>query len=289
MQTALDLAERLKPRLANDFQRRLLSATMQSVQEESNPLRLNNFSTSFRELFRHILVELAPDDEVKASSWFEPDEKNDGKVTRAQKINYVVHGGLDKDYVEDELGINVTDQRRILLKTIDQLNKFTHVNESSFGSSPEEVGRHTIAACEALESFLNCADEARKLLCGKVEKRVHTDVVSEVIGDTILSIDEIATHHSIAEVDVHEIEVTSMDHAEIQFTAYGSVGVELQWGSNSDVRKGEGAVVRDSYPLTCRFISKVDSPEELQMVEGSLCVDTSTWWDGYDDDLGESS
>lgn len=289
MQTALDLAERLKPRLANDFQRRLLSATMQSVQEASNPLRLNNFSASFRELFRHILVELAPDDEVKAASWFKPDEKNDGRVTRAQKINYVVHGGLDEGYVEDDLGINVAAERRTLLKTIDQLNTFTHVNESSFGSSTEDVERHAVAACEALGSFLNCADEARKLLCSKVEMRVRTDVVREVIGDTILSIDEIATHHSIAEVDVHEIEVTSMNRAEIQFTAYGSVGVELQWGSNSDVRKGEGAVFRDSYPLTCRFISKVDSPETLQMVEDSLCVDTSAWWSGYDDDQGDPS
>jgi hypothetical protein len=288
MQTALALAEMLKPRLANEFQRRLLDATMQSVQETSNPLRLNNFSASFRELFRHILVELAPDDEVKATSWFEPDQKNAGKVTRAQKVSYVVHGGLDPAYVEDELVIDVTAERQALLKTIDQLNKFTHVNEGSFDSSPEDVERQSIAVCEALKSFLDCADEARKLLCSRVEERVHDDVVSEAIGDTILSIDEIATHHSVDDVDVHEIEVTSMDHAEIQFTAYGSVGVELQWGSNGDVRKGEGAVFRDSYPLTCKFISKVDSPEELEMVEHSLCVDTSSWWDGYYDE-GEPS
>ncbi len=288
MQTALALAEMLKPRLANEFQRRLLDATMQSVQEASNPLRLNNFSASFRELFRHILVELAPDDEVKATSWFEPDQRNAGKVTRAQKVSYVVHGGLDPAYVENELVIDVTAERQALLKTIDQLNKFTHVNEGSFDSSPEDVERQAIAVCEALKSFLNCADGARKLLCGRVEERVHDDVVSEAIGDTILSIDEIATHHSIEDVNVHEIEVTSMDHAEIQFTAYGSVGVELQWGSNSDVRKGEGAVFRDSYPLTCRFISKVNSPEELEMVEDSLCVDTSSWWDGYYDE-GEPS
>lgn len=288
MQTALALAERFRPRLANEFQRRLLDATMQSVQEASNPLRLNNFSASFRELFRHILVELAPDHEVKATSWFEPDEKNAGKVTRAQKINFVVHGGLDPAYVEDELGIDVTAECQALLKTIDQLNKFTHVNEGSFDSSPEDVERQAIAVCEALKSFLNCADESRKLLCYRVEERVHDDVVSEAIGDTIQSIDEIATHHSIENVNVHEIEVTSMDHAEIQFTAYGSVGVELQWGSNSDVRRGEGGVLRDSYPLTCKFISKVDSPEELEMVEDSLCVDTSSWWDGYYDE-GEPS
>ena len=55
MQSVLAHAEKLKPRLANDFQRRLLAATIQSVQDASNPLRLNNFSSSFRELFRHVL------------------------------------------------------------------------------------------------------------------------------------------------------------------------------------------------------------------------------------------
>lgn len=75
-----------------------------------------------------------------------------------------------------------------------------------------------------------------------------------------------------------------MDHAEIQFIAYGSVGVQLQWGSNSDVRRGDGAVIQNSYPLTCKFISQVDSPEELEVVENSLCVDTSSWWNGYYDE-----
>jgi Predicted pPIWI-associating nuclease len=284
MKNVLNLAAKLKPRLANEFQRRLLDATMQSVQEASNPLRLNNFSASFRELFRHILVELAPDHEVKASSWFEPDEKNAGKVTRAQKVNYVVHAGLDPTYVEDQLGIDVTSERQELVKTIDRLNKFTHVNEDSFDSRPEDVEQHAFAVCDALASFLDCADEARKLLCSRVEERVHDEVVSGAISETILSIDEIATHHSVEDVDVHEIEITSMDHAEIQFTAYGSVGVELQWGSNSDIRKGEGALFRDSYPLTCKFTSKVDRPEDLEMVADSLCVDSGSWWDGYYDE-----
>jgi hypothetical protein len=92
MQKALALAEKLMPRLANEFQRRLLAATMQSVQETSNPLRLNNFSASFRELFRHVLVEFAPDHHVIETSWFVPDAKNAGKVTRAQKVR--PHGGF---------------------------------------------------------------------------------------------------------------------------------------------------------------------------------------------------
>jgi Predicted pPIWI-associating nuclease len=288
MQRALELTDSLLPQLANDFQRRLLTATMQSVQETSNPLRLNNFSASFRELFRHVLIDLAPEHEVRATSWFQADQINHGKTTRAQKISYVIHAGLDPVYVENELGVDISTERKALLDTIDRLSKFTHVNEESFASSPEDVMETTVAVCEALKSFLNCADEARKLLCRKIEERVHEDVVGVAISETILSIDEIATHHCIDEVDVHEIEITSMNHAEIEFTAFGSVDVELQWGSNSDVRNGAGAVGRDSYPLTCKFISNANAPEELVMVEDSLCVDTSSWWDGYYDEEVES-
>ena len=284
MKTAFALAEKLKPRLANEFQRRLLAATVQSVQEASNPLRLNNFSASFRELFRHVLVKFAPEHHVMATSWFVPNAKNAGKVTRAQKVSYVVHAGLDPAYVEGELGIDVAAERQALLRTIDRLSKFTHVNEESFGSNPQEVEQHALAVCEALRSFLDCADTARSLLCSRVEERIHEDVVSEVIGDTILSLDEIATHHCIDDVDVHQIEVTAMDHAKIQFIAHGSVGVQLQWGSHSDMRKGDGAVIQDSYPLTCKFYSKVENPEELEIDEDSLCVDTSSWWDCYYDE-----
>nr|WP_276595199.1 hypothetical protein [Roseateles albus] len=273
--------------MANEFQRMLLAASLQSAREDSNPLRLNNFSASFRELFRHILVGLAPERSVSACMWFEPDPLAKGKVTRSQKVAFVIHGGLDPEYVTDELGIDIAAERKGLLKCIDRLNKFTHVNEDSFGSAPEEVEKQVLDACEALESFLDCADEARRLLCSRVEERIHDDVVSEAIGDTIQSLDELATHHCIEDVDVYEVEITLLDHEKIHFTAHGSVGVQLQWGSNSDVRRDEGAVIQDSYPLTCQFFSRVAEPEQLEVVQNSLCVDTSSWWDSYCDEEPE--
>jgi hypothetical protein len=231
-----------------------------------------------------MLVELAPDQQVLASKWFVPDEKNAGKVTRGQKVTYVVHGGLDPTYVEDTLGIDVQAERSALLKTVDRLNKFTHVNEDSFGSPSNEVERHVLDACEALEAFLNCADEARRLLCSRVEEQVQNEVIRQTISETILSVDEIATHHSIEDVYVDQVEIIALDSREIHFVASGSVDVTLQWGSNSDLRRGDGAEMSESYPLTCNFVSYVDEPDELEMVEDSLCVDTSSWWEGYYDE-----
>lgn len=77
---------------------------------------------------------------------------------------------------------------------------------------------------------------------------------------------------------MEQIHVTAIDHEAIEFTAYGNLEVELQWGSNSDVNRGDGAVMRDSYPLTCKFVSKVSDPEDIEVIEDSLCVDTSSWW-----------
>src|SRR3546814_727501 len=106
-------------------------------------MRISYYHTLSLNYALPILVELAPDDQVIATSWFVPDVTNGGRVTRAQKVNYVVHAGLDPAYVEAELGIDVAAERAGLIKTIDRLSKFAHVNEDSFGSEQEEDRKST--------------------------------------------------------------------------------------------------------------------------------------------------
>lgn len=64
-------AENLRPYLQAGFQRDLLDAAVQSALAVENPVRLNNFSTNFRELVRHVFHHLAPDVEIKKCAWFE--------------------------------------------------------------------------------------------------------------------------------------------------------------------------------------------------------------------------
>ena len=44
--------------------------------------------------------------------------------------------------------------------------------------------------------------------------------------------------------------------------------------------------MRGTYPLTCKFVSKVSDPEAMEVAEDSLRVDTSSWWEGYYDEAG---
>ncbi|MBO0733107.1 MAG: hypothetical protein J2P49_02055 [Methylocapsa sp.] len=55
------------------------------------------------------------------------------------------------------------------------------------------------------------------------------------------NLDELAGHHSIEEVYNETMHVVESDADIIHYEARGSVCVQLQWDSNSDFRKGDGA------------------------------------------------
>jgi hypothetical protein len=63
-------------RLRTPFQKELFAAALKGLEQLDNPLRANNFATGLRELLRILLVDLAPDNQVKACEWFKPETQN---------------------------------------------------------------------------------------------------------------------------------------------------------------------------------------------------------------------
>lgn len=275
----MQAVQKLRPLLGTDFQRQLLDAAALSINALDNPLRLNNFSTAFRELVRHVFDHLAPDEEIKKCEWYEPELTSRTGVTRAHRVGFVIHGGIAHDYARDVLEIDVDSERKRVVSAIDALSKFTHVNEATFGVPADEVDARVANACSALQNVLETADFARKTLVAAIEYAVEKEVVHAVLQETVASVDEIASHHFIDEVSLDNVQVLRIGASEIEFVAHGTLEVELQWGSNSDVRNDLGAVGNDSFPLTLRLISPVTAPGDVEAVEGSLAVDTSNWFE----------
>lgn len=280
----MKIFDELRPLLQTEFQRRLFEGATLSAQAVGNPLRLNNFSTAFRELVRDVLDHLAPNEEIKQCSWYVPDPTSGTGVTRGHRVSFVIYGGIAPAYAEEELHIDVKGERKQLIQAVDTLSKFTHVTPKTFDFPSQEVDKYVSEACEALHRVLVVAAEARQALAEAIAGEVEDEVVQAVISETIMSVDEIASHHSIDEVELDEIEVARIGAREVEFLAHGSIGVELQWGSNSDVRNDNGAVMSDSFPLTMKLISSVDNPTAVRGVEDSLSVDTSDWYDDYSED-----
>lgn len=275
----MELFETLRAALKEEFHRNLFDASVQSLGDTTNKLRLTNFLTGIRELVREILHFYASDEEVKACGWFVPDKTSRNGITRQHRMSYIVHGGIAPDLASSRLNISVSHECKALVKALDICSKYTHVTEKTFAASPEDVDTYAVQTTEALLGFIMAVEAAHSNLTDAVISKVEHHVFEQIIVETISDVDELATHHSIDEVTVETVKIEDLNSEEIHFVAVGYIGVLLQYGSDSDVRNDIGTVTWDSYPLTMTFISSVKNPTLVVPVPGSLSIDTSSFYE----------
>jgi Predicted pPIWI-associating nuclease len=270
--------------LSEGFERQLYAAALRNLVDRDNKLRLNNFAYAMRELMRHVLHRLAPTDSVIQCAWYKNETDCPNHVTRRQRAYFAVQGGLSDSYVKDILALETASIHRALVNAIDDLSKFTHVEETVFGIDSADVDARVSETEEVVAALCSTIQKCRRQILDSLWEQIDVTVVDASLRETMLSIDEIASHHSIEEVYTDRVEITHITHDEIVFKATGSITAELQWSSNSDVDRGDGAVGSESFPFTCFLCSPVDDPAQVEAHEEGLLIDTSSWWNGYYDE-----
>lgn len=266
--------ESLASLLVDDFSRQVLAGAKRVAEDVENPIRLNLFAAAVRELFGHTLHTLAPDANVLACGWYKP-EPNTSGPTRRQRAKYATQGGLADAFIEDA-GVDVAHLHDRAIAAINQLSKYTHVRPGVIVSDQAEVDRFVGDALSALQglfdSFASCREEVVQALYDQIDR----EVVDAFISETLQGIDELATHHTIDEVYIDDLSVTSLTERSIGLKAKGSLGVELQWGSGSDRRRGEAAVMRESFRFEVTMSAPVDDLTAFMDVEHT--VDVREWY-----------
>ena len=246
--------------------------------DNENPLRLNFFSTGIRILFEHLLDALSPEEEVVKTSWFEP-ERKDGEPSRGQRVLFAIHGGLSETFVKEELKVDLPPLRTRLLDAFSELSKHVHGNENTIirGQGEQDiVAERTVAAMGA---FLDALRECREAVLMPIAEALDGAAVDALLSDSMLEVDELAQHFSVDELYVEEVIVSAVGAEKITYRVTGSVEVTLQWGSNSDVRRGDGAESSQSFPFHCEFQVPLDDPWDLDAAKLSYGVDVSKWHD----------
>jgi hypothetical protein len=150
------------------------------------------------------------------------------------------------------------------------------VHAASLGEyADDEQDVAASAAIEALEQFLDVYHECRTTILYAIQQELDDAAVNALIMDTIQEVDELASHHSVDEVYVGDTSVRSMGAHFITYRATGSVAITLQWVSNSDKRRGDGAEAGLSFPFHC------DIQVSLDVASGDTdyAVDMSSWRD----------
>jgi dGTP triphosphohydrolase len=277
--------EQIQSTLAVGLERELYAAAHRNLIDSENNLRLNNFAYAMRELMRHVLHRLAPTESVVQCPWYHNEIDKPNVVTRRQRAYFAVQGGLSDEYVQDVLHLETESIHRSLVQAIDGLNKLTHIEKTVFGMSDADVEAHVQATEDAVAALCSEIYCCRQQIIMSLWEQIDGTVIDEALRETLQAIDEITAHYSIEEVYTHRVEIIKIAHDEIVFSATGSIATELQWGSNSDIRRGDGAVLSKSFPFTCYLWSPVDDPTQVEAREDGLLVDTRSWGDGYYDDV----
>jgi len=286
--TPEDRLAALAPLVPDDFFRITIEGAASVLRDKANPLRLNLFATAIRMLFEHVMGTLAPDAEVEACAWYRPIE-GQAKPVRAQRIQYWLQGGLTDGYLKDELGLEPQELRAGLLRAFNKLSKHVHRRADTLVRDPAEQAAEAEATVTAVEELIHAYHDCRAALIDPLTEGLDEGAVDSLLSETVLSIDELASHHTIDEIYTDRTEVASIGPSTVRYCATGTVSVTLQWGSNSDLRRGDGAELDECFPFQCLFDVPLEDPRDLSQAEIVSGVDTSSWYgdDWRDDGPGE--
>lgn len=273
--------ESMKALAPDEFSVTCLESAIKVLADEGNVFRVNFYSTAMRIMYEHLANNLSPTDEVMRAPWFKPD-KPDGRPTRKQRLIFAVQGGLEDDYIADKLGIDIGDIHSKLVKAIDDLSHHIHARESTIVSDVAEQNSIVESTSGAMADFLTLFSDCRREIVSAIEETISDAAIDALLSETIMAIDELANHHSIEDVSVEKVRVQRIGADEIVYHAEGTVSVGLQWGSNSDLRNGDGAEMDESFPFSADIKVPIDDIADVSRGEVEYGVDTTGWY-GNDD------
>jgi hypothetical protein len=181
-------------------------------------------------------------------------------------------------------GPNPTPFRKRYLGAFNNLRKHVlgRVEASIYDDAAMEAESDAVA--DAINELFMAYDECRSASIEPLIEDLDEGAVDSLMAQTIQSIDENATHHSIEEIYTSETEVEAITASVVRYRTAGSIYGTLQWRSNSDLRRDNGLELEKTFPFSCSFEVPIDDPRDLPCAEIVSGVDTSSWWDGHYDE-----
>ena len=259
------------------FEAALVKASFDNL-EVVGPLCFNNFGNSLRELLRHVFHRLAPDEDIKQCGWFKPDPTSKSSITRAHRSKYMLQGGLSDHFVDKILHVEVGPVVKHVSAAFETLNKFTHINPDTFNLNVVDVALRAAECLDATSSLIDSIRSCRSAVLQNLAAAIDEHLLDKAISEVFDDLDELATHHLIDEVYTDSFEVVDIGPRGLRVRVEGSIGVELQYGSSSDVRNDIGEVISDSFPFSATVRIAFTRPLGKKAKVSEFKIDTSSWY-----------
>lgn len=276
-------AEQIKPALPNDFCRLALDQALATAQV-AGPLRGNFFAVAMREVISMTLHAYAPDAAVMATPDFELVE-DQLRPTQAQRLAYWARAGLDPAFVAERLHVDLEDPVKAAKTALTELNKRVHLRENTQVGEEAHVVELVGSSLEALAAVIETAEITRSAVIEALAEEINDEALNTFVLDTIEAVDEIASHYSVEGVWVDHTAVHQLSPDRLRFDVEGSISVGLQWGSNSDVRRGDGHEKDENFKFELSFTASTLTPTEFE--DPTHRLDLGLWERDYAEPIAE--
>ncbi|OAZ42753.1 hypothetical protein [Paenibacillus polymyxa] len=265
------ILERLAP-----TEQKMLKSSLKSLDFEDD-LKYNSFGHKFREMMTKILHRLAPDKDVLACSWYVNEHGN--KPTRRQRLLYAIKSGLEDEFIESELEIDLVTISKRLGKVVSELNKYTHFGDGTLDAN-EAIGEAFVSeSIDFLLHFFSSIDEIRTQIVNAYEVLLNQKITEATVNDVMQEIDVLATHYTVDGNTIDTISVTDINAHYIYIYVDGSVDITHQYGSDGDLRRGDGVEFEESYPFIVNMKVPVFDPLDIEIETDDIDVDTDKYYD----------
>ena len=92
-------------------------------------------------------------------------------------------------------------------------------------------------------------------------------------------IDILATHHEIHAYMVTDINLKDQDSDAITLEVIGNVQVRLQWGSDGDMRRGDGYEAQMTFPFSSTLIASYKNEQgDVHIVSRTIDINTDQFY-----------
>lgn len=116
------------------------------------------------------------------------------------------------------------------------------------------------------------------------EKQIQFDGLDELLlhyfnnTEFPSELDQLSTHTSITSVYISDLTNVGVSDGIINIDGFATISVELQYGSNSDLKREDGLLHTDRFPMS--FSAKLSHYNGEYVIENiEYSIDTSSWYE----------
>ncbi len=212
-----------------------------NILEVNNKLSFNYFALGIREIIAKTLSDSEIINGVKNCAWYTKYDYNitaNDQVTTKQRLAFLICGNNDVDAVDHILGIKGIIEE--LYKEDRKLNKYAHIN------TIPKIEQWSGKIEKIIVSFSKFVTKLEKFSI-KFEKYmvdIEDELQSYISDNGLDELDVLATHYFDPQIYIEEICLLDCDvngdDVILKVQCGGYISTELQYGSDHDVRNGDG-------------------------------------------------